>query len=191
MKYEPLFASMNQLVHLAEKDKTKIINAFEYKKYKKKDFIVSEGAICTHVNFIVSGYVKKTVYTVEDKESVLLLYSKNRWVIVMESFIKQIPSDYNIQCITDVEVLQVSYTSLQRLYEESPAVNTFFRKLAENGLILTHNRIVKGREMSAKERYLEFVDQYPELSKNVPQYLIASYLGVTKEFLSRLKRQLQ
>ena len=190
MKYEALFSAMNQLVTLSEDDKTKIKAAFQYKQYSKKEVLVQNGEVCNYVRFILSGYLKKIQLTENGDEKVLLLYAPGFWCAVIESFTERTPSDYVVCTITEVEVLQISYEKLQNLYKDCPAVNSFFRRLAEKGLSITHKRIIIDLHSSAKEKYIAFKKTYPEIDEHIPQYLIASYLGVSKAFFSRLKQQI-
>ena len=98
--------------------------------------------------------------------------------------------DYNIQCIENTELFQISYDIIEELYIEIPKLERFFRKIIERALVASQKRIVSNFSLTAKERYLLFKETYPKIEQRVPQYMIASYLGITKEFLSKIKSQL-
>jgi CRP-like cAMP-binding protein len=108
----------------------------------------------------------------------------------MGSFIAQKPADYNVQCIENTELIQISYEANEELYILIPKLERFFRKIVERALVASQKRIVRNFSMSAKERYLIFKENYPKIEQRIPQYMVASYLGITKEFLSKIKSQL-
>ena len=87
-------------------------------------------------------------------------------------------------------MIQFSYENQERLFEKIPKLERFFRKIVEKGFVASQKRVVRNLSFTAKERYLFFRTQYPEIEQRIPQYLVASYLGITKEFLSKIKSQL-
>ena len=112
------------------------------------------------------------------------------WTADIGSFITQTPADFNVQCIENTEVIQFAYDDLEVLFEHVPKMERFFRKIIEKALVASQKRIVRNFSLSAKEQYLYFTRQYPKMEQRIPQYMIASYLGITKEFLSKIRSQL-
>ena len=102
----------------------------------------------------------------------------------------QTPADYNVQCLENVELLQFPYEQLQELYMLIPKLERFFRIIIQKGYVASEKRIIGSFSLPAKERHLRFREQYPQIEQRVPQYMIASYLGITKEFLSKIRSQL-
>ncbi|CAL2105072.1 hypothetical protein T190115A13A_120067 [Tenacibaculum sp. 190524A02b] len=90
----------------------------------------------------------------------------------------------------NTEVIQFSYNTIEELYEEIPKMERFFRKIIERSLVASQKRIVRGFSLTAKERYIYFKENYPEIEKRVPQYMVASYLGITREFLSKIRKEI-
>ena len=115
---------------------------------------------------------------------------ENWWAGDLESFINQTPADFNVQCLENTQVVQISYNDLQQLYQEIPKMERFFRLIIQKAYANMSKRIVRNYSLSARERYLLFLEEYPEIVQRVPQYMIASYLGITKEFLSSIRKQI-
>ena len=102
-------------------------------------------------------------------------------------YVTQAPADLNVQCLEDSELIQISYSDLQPLYIEIPKLERFFRIIVQRGFVAAQKRIVNNLSLPAMERYLQFRKQYPPVEQRVPQYMVASYLGITKEFLSKIR----
>lgn len=111
------------------------------------------------------------------------------WTSDLGSFITQTPADFNVQCIENTQLIQFTNDNLEELYNQIPKLERLFRKIVERAFIASQKRIIRNFSLSAKERYLIFKDSYPNIEQRVPQYMIASYLGITKEFLSKIKSQ--
>ena len=112
------------------------------------------------------------------------------WVGDLYSFLTQTPSAYFIDALEDAEVLQISKANLDRLYEQVPKFERFFRLIIQNAFIAQQKRINQNLSFSAEQRYLDFIKTYPSLEQRIPQKQIAAYLGITPVFLSMLRRKL-
>lgn len=106
------------------------------------------------------------------------------------SFTTQTPAEFNTQCPENTEVIQISYDDMEQLFADVPALERYFRIIIQKAYGNMSKRIVRNHSMSAKERYLLFLESYPEIVHRVPQYMIASYLGITKELLSSIRKQI-
>jgi CRP-like cAMP-binding protein len=115
---------------------------------------------------------------------------ENWWTADLGSFISQSPADYNVQCLEDSLLAQIAYPDLEQLYLDVPRLERFFRIIIQKAFVASQRRVVGNFSLSAKDRYLKFKEQYPRIEQRVPQYLIASYLGITREFLSKIRSQL-
>jgi CRP-like cAMP-binding protein len=115
---------------------------------------------------------------------------ENWWTADMGSFITQTPADYNVQCIENTELILFAYDIIEELYTKIPKLERFFRQIIERAFVASQKRIVRSFSLTAKERYKYFSKQYPEIEQRIPQYMLASYLGITKEFMSKIKGQL-
>jgi CRP-like cAMP-binding protein len=190
MAFQSLLDYINAVVPLTKKEETTLLTYVTKRKYLKGQFILQQGDIAQQECFIVSGCTKMFHSDHSGQEHIILFAIENWWTSDIGSFISQTPADFNVQCIEDTELIQFSYHNIEALFEAIPKLERFFRKIIEKAFVATQKRIVRNFSLSAKERYVIFRDTYPELEQRIPQYMIASYLGITKEFFSKMKRQL-
>lgn len=190
MNPTPLFTYIQQYIKLSEKERDVLLQHLKHRKYLKHQFIVQQGDVCRYESFIVKGAVKTFFVDQQGQEHIVMFGIENWWVADLGSFINQTPADFNLQCLEDTEVIQFSHESLEELYRLIPRLERFFRIIIQKAFVASQNRIVRNLSLPAKERYLLFRDQYPEIEQRAPQYMIASYLGITKEFLSKIRNQL-
>jgi len=158
--------------------------------YLKNQFILQQGDVCYHESFVISGCTKTFFIDQDGNEHIVMFAIENWWTADLGSFIAQQPADYHIQCLEKTRVAQFSYESLEQLYEQIPQLERFFRLIIQNAFVASQKRILRNLSLTAKERYLVFSKQYADIEKRVPQYLIASYLGMTKQFLSKIRAEL-
>ncbi|SNR16802.1 putative transcriptional regulator, Crp/Fnr family [Tenacibaculum jejuense] len=185
-----LIRYINKIVELNSNEEQIIIDALTHRKYLKDQYIVQQGDVCKCINFILTGCTKTSYLDSNGHEHIVMFSIEDWWTSDMGSFITQTPADYNIQCIENTELLQLNYTTVEELFKKVPKLERCFRKITERALVASQKRIITNFSETAKERYLIFKENYPKIEKRVPQYLLASYLGITKEFLSRIKSQL-
>ena len=162
-----------------------IQDAFVPKKIRKRQYLLQEGQVCKYAAFIVKGAMRQ--YSVDEKgvEHIIRLCIENWWVLDRESWSKGTPSVYNIDAWEDSDLLLI--TNIDHLSHLGiPAVNEMILKMDENFAIATQKRL-SSLSLSAEERYAELVKVYPEFLQRFPQHIIASYLGITKETLSRIR----
>ena len=181
---------INKYIDLTSDEEALLLSKIVRRKYLKDQYIVQQGDICKTECFILSGCTKNFYVDDEGQEHIVMFAIEDWWTSDMGSFITQTPADYNIQCIENTELFQISYDIIEELYIEIPKLERFFRKIIERALVASQKRIVSNFSLTAKERYLLFKETYPKIEQRVPQYMIASYLGITKEFLSKIKSQL-
>lgn len=151
---------------------------------------MSEGTICRYYTFIVAGCFR--MYGVDDKgyEHNLQFGAENDWIADIGSFHTRQPSRLNIQAIEDSTILQVEQQDLYILYQNIPKLDRIFKVIIENKYIELQNRVLQNFSSTAELRYLNFLEQYPTLSGRLPNTQIASYLGITPEFLSKIRKDL-
>lgn len=190
MKIQALLNYIRNFVNLTEDEEAFLSSKVDYRKYLKGQFIVQQGDVCKYSSFLVSGCTK--TFFVDDKgqEHIVMFAIEDWWTSDIGSFITQTPADFNVQCIENTEVYQFSFEKQEILYQTIPKLERLFRKMIEKHVVSSQKRILRGLSLSAKEQYLFFKQQYPTIEQRVPQYMVASYLGITKEFLSKIKKQL-
>jgi CRP-like cAMP-binding protein len=164
-----------------------IENKFAPKKIRKGQYFLQEGEVCKSAAFIVKGAMRQ--YNVDDKgvEHMIQLTIENWWAVDRESFLALTPSRYNIDAWEDTDVLVLKKTDFYDYLVNVPAIAEMFRAMDERNAYATQKRLHSVLNDTAEKRYLNLLDTYPELVQRFPQYLIASYLGVAKETLSRLR----
>lgn len=190
MTITPLIDYFNRIVSLTPAEEEMIREKITYRRYLKDQYLVQQGDVCKHINFIVKGCVKLFYASPDGLEHILMFAIEDWWASDMGSFITQTPADYNVQCIEKTELLQLNYADLEELYIKIPKLERCFRKITERSLVASQKRIIRNFSKTAKERYLFFKENFPAIEARIPQYMLASYLGITKEFLSRIKSQI-
>lgn len=190
MHYSSFLNYINNYINLSEKEIAFLRSNTNYKKYLKGHYIVQQGAVCKHTNFIISGCTKNFYVDQQGQEHIVTFAIENWWSADLSSFITQTPSDFNVKCIEATEVIQFTYQNQDEIFQNIPKMETLFRKLLEKALVSSQKRIVNNFSLSAKDQYLYFKKQFSTIEQRVPQYMVASYLGITKEFLSKIKTEL-
>ena len=183
-------AYIKQHVSLAESEESILLASVREKRYLKGEFVVRNGEINKYENFVLSGCLKTFYIDNDGQEHIVMFAVENWWTADLGSFITQTPADLNVQCVEDSELVQIHYNDLQQLYDDIPKLERFFRIIIQKAFVAAQKRIVNNFSLPAAERYLQFRQQYPNIEQRVPQYMIASYLGITKEFLSKIRSQL-
>ncbi len=190
MELDPLFTYMRQFITLSDEECSILADHVKLRSYLKHQYIVQQGDICKYESFILSGCAKTFFINSEGNEHVVSLAIENWWAADLGSFITREPSDYNVQCLENSRVVQFSYEAMEQLYEKIPQMERFIRLIMQNAYVAAQKRVLRNHSMPAKDRYLIFRKQYPNIEQRVPQYLIASYLGITKQFLSKIRAEL-
>ena len=190
MNSAPFLNYIDKHVSLTEDEKSLLLTKVIYRKYLKGQYIVQQGDVCKYENFVVKGCLKTFYVDKEGNEHVIMFAIENWWSADLSSFFTQSPADNNIVCLEPTEVIQIPQENIEELYIAIPKLERFFRILFQNSIIAFEKRLIRNLSMTAKERYLHFKKLYPKIEQRVPQYAIASYIGVTKEFLSKIKSQL-
>jgi len=185
-----LFRYINQYTTVSEEDFQVIKRYFIHEKLKKKQCLLREGEICRYVAFILKGAMRQ--YYVDEKgvEHVINLFVENWWAGDRESFVMATPSIYLVDAWEDCDVLLISRENVLKLRRQFTAFSELLLKLDERNAIATQRRLTYSISFSAELRYKSFVDNYPYFVARFPQHIIASYLGITKDTLSRLRKKL-
>lgn len=175
---------------ISEGDFEIIRQYFIPKKVRKKQYFLQEGDICRHFGFILKGAMRQ--YTVDEKgaEHIVQLGVENWWVGDRESYTMFTPSAYNVDAWEDTELLLISRPDVLELFQRCPAFAETVRIMDDRNNIANQRRITSSISSGAEKRYTDFIACYPAIAERFPQHIIASYLGITKDTLSRIKRQL-
>jgi len=172
-------------------EETKLVESkITLRHIKRKQMILQEGFICKHYSFVVQGCFK--MYAVDDKgnEHNLQFAAENDWIADLGSFHSQKQSKLFIEAIEPSVILQIEQQDLYFLYINIPKLDRIFKVIIENKFIELQNRVLQNISSTGQQRYLNFLEQYPKLALRLPNTQIASYLGITPEFLSKIRKEL-
>lgn len=190
MTIEPLLKYISNYIDLTTEDIAFLESKIIIRSYLKGQYVLQHGDICRYQCFVLSGCTKTFYVDREGQEHILMFSIEDWWTSDIGSYITQTPADFNIQCLENSKLAMFSYDVMEDLFSEIPKFERFFRQIIEKGFAASQKRIVRNFSLSAKKQYLYFREQYPLIEQRIPQYMIASYLGITKEFLSKIKSQL-
>ena len=182
--------NISKIVTLTPQEQALFLSKTETKQYKAKTIILNAGEVCKHSYFVNSGLLRS--FTINDNivEHVLSFACEGWWIGDMYSLLSQKPGNLFIEVMEDSEVVLLSKENQEKLYTEIPKLERFFRILTENSLVANQERLMDSLSLTAEERFEKFCKKYPTLIQKVPQKQIASYIGVTPEFFSKMKSKL-
>ncbi len=186
---QPLIDYFQKMIPLSEEEKQLVVSLFKPRLYRKRHFVLQEGDVCNQFSFILQGCLR--MYKVDEKgdKHIIQFAAENWWMIDLGSFHGRIPSELNIDALEDTVVLQISHEHLISLYIQAPKFDRIFRVLIENSFVSQQKRLLQTISSTAEERYLSFMQTYSHLVNRLPQTQVASFLGITPEFLSRLRNK--
>lgn len=187
---EPLLLYFNGLIPLKREEKELVQAKFHHRLYRKRQYILQEGDICTHLNFVVRGCLR--LYKIDDRGNthILQFAAENYWVNDLGSFHGLKPSELNIDALEDTVTLQITRDDLVTLFTQAPKFDRIFRVLMENSYIRLQQRLLQNISSTAEDRYKSFIEIYPHLVNRLSQVQIAAFLGIAPESLSRLRNGL-
>ncbi|WP_158856756.1 Crp/Fnr family transcriptional regulator [Lunatibacter salilacus] len=188
--HELLIQNIKELVHLNEAEALLVKDAFIPVTLKKKQFLLQKGEYSKHMRFIAVGCLK--LYNIDEtgKEHILQFGIKGWWMNDLYAYLTLKPATFFIQAITDSVVLQVHRDRLNELYNQIHMMDRFFRIKTQNGYVALQERTIHSMSLTAEQRYFEFVRRYRTMEQQIPQYMIASYLGITPEHLSTIRKKI-
>jgi CRP-like cAMP-binding protein len=184
-----LFAFLEQYMPLSPEEKQAIMDLDLFKSYKKGEIILREGYLSRESYFVISGCVR-TYYIVEGEEKTTAFYTEFETVITSNTSLDK-PADYNLSCVEN-SMLIVSNPSMEKMiFERFPNFEKLCRIFSEQLLAKNQASFDAFRTSTPEQRYLDLLDKRPDLVQRVPQYQLASYLGIKPESLSRIRKRLQ
>lgn len=190
--FEPFFDYIirKSSLQLSEGEKKLIRDAFKVKRLRKRQYLLQEGDVCKYMAFILKGAGRMYTVNSSGQENVIRLAVESWWLGDYESYNLNSPSIYNIEMTEDSEVLLVSNESMQELTNRVPAMAKMIKEIDRNSTIATQRRIQSAISLGAEERYDQMLKTYPDFIRRFPQTMIASYLGISPETLSRIRKNL-
>lgn len=185
--HHSVISYIERFVALNETDKDLIKDAFKQVRIKKRQFIVQPNFVASHRNYVVNGAFRSFVVANEGQEHTIAFAIDDWWITDYNGYIYQKPATLFVAALEDSVVMQIDFATEQRLKATHPKFETFFRIIAERGLAFYQRRLISNLTQTAEERYHEFEERYPLINQRVPQYALASFVGMSTEYLSKLR----
>ena len=188
--YQLLYDKITSIVPITEKEFDYIKTLFVPKKLKKRQYLLQAGDICKYQAFVIKGLLRS--YTVDEKgnEHILQFALEGWWTADISSYLTNEPSYLNIDALEDVELLMITKPLWEQAMQEIPKLEHYFRIILQNHLVTTQKRLLQSLSETAEEKYNRFMHTYPECLQRMPQQMIASYLGIKRETLNRIRKQI-
>lgn len=185
--YELLYKKITETISLTDEEFDYCKTLFLPKKLRKRQYLLQEGDVCKYTTFVTNGLLRS--YTIDNKgtEHILQFAFEGWWMGDLYSFLTNEPSIFNIEAIEDCELLLITKQSWELLLEKIPAFERYFRILIQNNLIATQQRLMGNLSETAEGKYVKLMKNFPGCLMRIPQHMIASYLGITRETLSRIR----
>ncbi len=188
--HELLYKKITEIISISEEEFNFCKTLFVPKKLRKRQFLLQEGDVCKYTTFVTKGLLKS--YTIDNKgtEHILQFAFEGWWIADLYSFLTEQASLFNIEAIENCELLLITKFSREQLLNKVPSFERYFRILVENNLIATQKRLMGNLSETAEEKYTNLINNFPGCIQRIPQHMIASYLGITRETLSRIRSQI-
>lgn len=187
---QTLIEHLQKFVPFTEEEWALIAGRLKKRSIKRRQKILQEGDVCKHYSFVLEGCFR--MYGIDDKgyEHNIQFAAENDWIADIGSFYAQKTSKLYIEAIEPSSILQIEQQDLYALYTKIPKLSITFKVIIENKYVELQNRVLQNFSSTAQQRYLSFLEQYPHLSNRLPNTQIASYMGITPEFLSKIRKDL-
>lgn len=174
-------------ITLTEVEASHFLSLLTVQNVPKKQFWLKEGEICRHSAFVFEGCLRGYTVDANGFEHILQFAPPNWWISDMYSLLTGKPGQLMIDALEPTRILLLAKTDQEQLYRDIPKFERFFRIITENSLVANRQRVIDAMSLTARERYEQFCQRYPTLINSLPQKQIAAYIGVTPEFLSKLR----
>ncbi len=185
--YKPLIDHVISRVILNEAEIEQFISYFKITKVKKRQFIIQPDFVAKYRNYVLEGAFRAYVVADEGEEHTIQFAVEDWWISDYSSFIFQLPASMFVIALEDSIILQIDFESEQKLKAINHKFETFFRIMAERSFAGIQKRLISNLTKSAEERFTEFEQNYPKIANRVPQYALASFLGMTTQYMSKLR----
>ncbi|WP_299220526.1 Crp/Fnr family transcriptional regulator [uncultured Aquimarina sp.] len=188
--YENILNNIKRYVSLHKEDEKQFISIVRTTKIKRRQFIVQPNFICSHQTYVLKGAFRSYFVNDEGIEHTIQFAIEDWFISDFNSYVNQSPASLFVEALEDSTVQQIAYEDVENLCYKNPKFERFFRLVAQKSFAFSQRRVLSNLGKSAEERYLEFFNLYPSIVQRVPQYTLASYLGMSPEFLSKIRKRL-
>lgn len=188
MDHQSILKNIAKHISLTEEETQFVLSVLKYKEVAKKSFLLKEGENCKTLSYVHSGALRAYCIDKDGKESTIMFALADWWVTDMYCFLNRKPAMMFIETIENSCLYQISRDDFENLFIQLPKFEKFFRILMQNAYTREQVRVIENLTLSAEERYNSFIKRYPHIAQQVTQKQIASYLGITPEFLSAIRK---
>jgi CRP-like cAMP-binding protein len=188
MTHDRILQNVAKHVRLDQAEEERFVSLLGFREVPKKAFLLKEGQVCKSISYVHSGALRAFCMDKEGKEATIMFAISDWWITDMFCFINERPAMMNVEAIEDSCIFQLSRDSWEVLFREIPKFERFFRILMQNAYTREQLRVMENLSLPAERRYDNFLEKYPRIAEQVTQKQIASYLGITPEFLSMIRK---
>lgn len=190
MQQQQILQNIAKHIQLDEQEASYFLSLLHHKKISRKEVLLQEGQTCRSIYYVCSGALRAYYADKQGNSNIIMFAINDWWITDMYSFINRQPAMLNIDALMETEVLELNINDLEQLYITVPKFERFFRIIMQNSYIREQLRSIQNISLPAEERYLNFIKKYPMFVRLIPQKQIASYLGITPQFLSVIRKKL-
>ena len=188
--FDLLLKNISRHIQLTPDEVSYFTSLVRKRSIRKKQYLLQAGDLCRYEHFVNKGCLRSYVVDEKGQEHIVQFAFEEWWVGDMYSFLTGTPATYHVDALENSEVFLIDKPSIEQLYVKIPKFERFFRIIIQNAFIAQQRRIIENMSLTAEERYINFLNRYPSFEQRLPQHQVASYLGITPESLSRIRRQM-
>lgn len=182
--------NISKYISLTDKEMDNFCSLFQQKEIKKKDFLLRVGEVCKFEGFVTKGLFRVYYLDTNGYEQILNFATNDWWVGDIDSFTNETSSQLFIQALEDSELLIITKIDKEKLYVELPKVEKLFRVMGQKSIVALQRRLIDNISKTADQRYIDFTEKYPQLLQRLTNLQIAAYLGISHEFLSKIRKKI-
>jgi CRP-like cAMP-binding protein len=186
--YDLILSNVAKHIKLTDDEVAFFTSLLKHRKIRKRQYLLQAGDVNIYENFVTKGCLRAYTVDAQGEEHIAMFGLEGWWISDLYSFLTNTPATQNIDALEDSEVFSIERSDLDSLYEKVPKFNKFFLKLLQNAFVAHQRRILAAISQTAEEQYINFVTKYPSIEQRVPQHQIASYLGLSPETISRIRK---
>lgn len=190
MKEEAILKNISKHITLDDEEKKYFLSILHYKKFERGKVLLNYGEIAKSQFFVIDGCLRNYSIDEDGKEHIIAFACKDWWISDLYSYITESPAEHSIDALIPTEVFEIMKWDMEKVFERIPKFERFFRILFQNSMVNQMSRIRQVMSVPAEERYKVFIKQYPGIYEQIPLKHIASYLGISPEFLSKIRNKI-
>jgi len=190
MDCQHILANIKRYVLLTPEDEQDFVSIVQTQRIKKRQFIVQPNFVCFHQTYVLEGAFRSYFLDASGNEHTIQFAIEDWFISDFSSYISQTPASLFVEALEDSVIQQISYNDVESLCSKNPKFERFFRLVAQKSFAFSQRRVLSNLGKTAEERYVEFQQLYPSIVQRVPQYALASYLGMSAEFLSKIRKRI-